>query len=93
MSECLVSPGSATVQVAKRAAHITNSAGKKNVTRSRMLQKTRQESAPTSGSNQMPKEALLSKPQASIIVKPQVSIIVKSRVSINLKPQVNIIVK
>ncbi|XP_069671464.1 RAB6-interacting golgin [Periplaneta americana] len=51
------------VRVAKRQASIAQSSGKKNVTRSRMLQKSQQPVEPNNCTDKMPKEAFLSKPK------------------------------
>ncbi|KAJ9584521.1 hypothetical protein L9F63_021131 [Diploptera punctata] len=80
---------SVPIQVAKRAANITNSAGKKNVTRSRMLQKTRQEIEPNMGTARMPKEAFLSKPQEQIAEESQPMVETNSDSGCGVSPPVS----
>lgn len=61
----LIGPSHAapTVRVAKHQANVVQHSGAKNVTRSRMLQKSHEPVEPDSSTENFPKEAFLCKPQ------------------------------
>jgi hypothetical protein len=55
-----------TVCVAKHQANVVQHLGAKNVTRSRMLQKSHEPVEPNSSTENFPKEAFLCKPQVCL---------------------------
>jgi len=55
-----------TVRVAKHQAIVAQHSGAKNVTRSRMLQKSHEPVEPNSSTENFPKEAFLCKPQVCL---------------------------
>jgi len=67
-STLLVGPSHAapTVRVAKLQVNVAHHSGAKNVTRSRMLQKSNEPVEPNSSTENFPKEAFLCKPQVCL---------------------------
>lgn len=55
-----------TVRVAKHQANVAQHSGAKNVTRSRMLQKSHEPVEPNNSTENFPKEAFLCKPQVQL---------------------------